>query len=140
MPNPCRSISAADKNIASGFAAPVPAMSGADPCTGSNSPGPSPPAAGPPPPSGAPGRIPRHPRARGADSRQRDRLALLARVAARVGGGVLGRGLLAEVDPSGELADHDEVGSLDQLALERTRVIQRRHGSDRAEFRDKSEP
>ena len=36
---PWRSIIAADRNIASGLAAPVPAMSGADPWTGSNTPG-----------------------------------------------------------------------------------------------------
>src|SRR5436190_8813662 len=40
---PWRSIMAADRNVASGFAAPCPAMSGADPWTGSNRPGPSPP-------------------------------------------------------------------------------------------------
>ena len=39
MPSPWRSISAADRNIASGFAAPVPAISGAEPWTGSNKPG-----------------------------------------------------------------------------------------------------
>ena len=32
-------MSATDRNIASGLAAPVPAMSGAEPCTGSNRPG-----------------------------------------------------------------------------------------------------
>ena len=41
MANPWRSIIAADRNIASGLAAPVPAMSGAEPWTGSNTPGPS---------------------------------------------------------------------------------------------------
>ena len=35
-----RSMSATEPNIASGLAVPVPAMSGADPCTGSNRPGP----------------------------------------------------------------------------------------------------
>src|ERR1019366_5422899 len=39
MANPWRSISAADRNMASGLATPVPAMSGAEPCTGSNTPG-----------------------------------------------------------------------------------------------------
>src|SRR5205807_2426905 len=38
-PRPWRSISAAERNIASGLATPRPAMSGAEPCTGSNSPG-----------------------------------------------------------------------------------------------------
>ena len=36
---PWRSISAADRNMASGLATPRPAMSGAEPCTGSNMPG-----------------------------------------------------------------------------------------------------
>ena len=36
-----RSISATDPNVASGFAIPWPAMSGAEPCTGSYRPGPS---------------------------------------------------------------------------------------------------
>ena len=39
MSSPWRSIIAADRNIASGLAAPVPAMSGAEPWTGSNRPG-----------------------------------------------------------------------------------------------------
>ena len=38
-PRPCLSIIAADRNIASGLARPCPAMSGAEPCTGSNMPG-----------------------------------------------------------------------------------------------------
>ena len=40
---PWRSSSATERNIASGLAMPLPAMSGAEPCTGSNRPGPSPP-------------------------------------------------------------------------------------------------
>ena len=40
-PRPWRSISAAERNIASGLAIPCPAMSGAEPWTGSNRPGPS---------------------------------------------------------------------------------------------------
>src|SRR3954467_6602233 len=38
-PSPCRSIIAPDRNMARGLATPRPAMSGAEPCTGSNIPG-----------------------------------------------------------------------------------------------------
>src|SRR6185312_1020061 len=54
-PNPCRSIIAPDRNIASGLATPRPAMSGAEPCTGSNMPG------SPAAPSAALGSIPIEP-------------------------------------------------------------------------------
>ena len=40
-PRPCRSMSATERSIAAGFAIPWPAICGAEPCTGSNSPGPS---------------------------------------------------------------------------------------------------
>ena len=40
IPSPSRSSIAAERKVASGFAMPVPAMSGAEPCTGSNTPGP----------------------------------------------------------------------------------------------------
>src|SRR4028119_545164 len=49
MPSPWRSRSATERTIASGLAAPEPAMSGAEPWTGSKTPG------SPPPPRAAPG-------------------------------------------------------------------------------------
>ena len=192
--------------MASGLAAPVPAMSGAEPWTGSNTPGPS-------SPSEALGSIPiepvsiaasslrmspnmfsvritskwrgaaiscmaalstrrcsssmlgnsrrvhvahhlapqpaglehvglvdaRHPRARGAEGDAGDALDLLARVDAGVGGRVRGARLLAEVDPAGELAHDEQVGALDQLALERARVVQRRDRPDRAQVGEQAE-
>ena len=41
VPRPSRSIIAAERKVASGLATPLPAMSGAEPWTGSNTPGPS---------------------------------------------------------------------------------------------------
>ena len=43
------------------------------------------------------------------------------------------RGLRAEVDPAGELAHDEQVGALDQLALERAGVVERRQRADRAQ-------
>ena len=40
LPRPCSSTSAVERSIAVGLARPVPAMSGAKPCTGSKMPGP----------------------------------------------------------------------------------------------------
>ena len=54
IPSPSRSIIATERNVASGLAAPVPAMSGAEPWTGSNTPG-------PPSPRLADGSIPSEP-------------------------------------------------------------------------------
>ena len=58
---PCSSTSASERSIAVGFAAPVPAMSGAEPCTGSKMPGPASPrladAARPSPPVTAGGDV-----------------------------------------------------------------------------------
>ena len=56
-----RSIIATDTNIASGFAVPVPAMSGAEPCTGSYRPG-------PPSPTEALGSMPSEPVSMAASS------------------------------------------------------------------------
>ena len=56
-----RSIIATDPNIASGFAVPVPAMSGAEPCTGSYRPG-------PPSPTEALGSMPSEPVSMAASS------------------------------------------------------------------------
>ena len=198
QPSPWRSISAAERNIARGFAAPVPAMSGAEPWTGSNRPG------VPGSPSEALGQHPDRagdhrglvgedvaehvlgddhvevargarraasPRCRRARARARmsgnssawtrstvsrhsrerlehvglvdrgdlapcaraegdagDALDLLDRVAAQVAGARRGvAGLLAEVDAAGQLADDQQVGALDALALERAGVEQRGH-------------
>ena len=80
-----------------------------------------------------------HPRARGAEGHPRDPLDLLARVDAGVRGRVLGPGLLAEVDPAGQLAHDQQVGALDHLALERAGVIQRRDRLDRAQVGEQAE-
>ena len=61
MSSPWRSIIATEPNMASGLALPVPAMSGAEPCTGSNRPG-------PPAPSEALGSIPIEPVSMAASS------------------------------------------------------------------------
>ena len=209
MPNPCRSIIAADRNIASGLAIPWPAMSGAEPCTGSNTPGwPSVAQRG----AGqhaqragqhrrlvaedvaehvlgddhleVPGRrhelhgrvvdqqvleldvagTPRRaargrPRATAGWSRARwpcrrwsrasarrrtrpGRSARSPRACRRTSSDALSAGprLLAEVDPAGELADDEHVGALDDLALERAGVVQRRQRLDRAQVGEQPRP
>ena len=82
----------------------------------------------------------RHARARRPERDPRDPLDLLARVHAGVRRRVVGTGLLAEVDPSGQLADHHQVGALDQLALQRARVIQRRDRPHGPQVREQPEP
>ena len=68
-----------------------------------------------------------HARARRAERDPGDP-PISAPVVAEVGRVGLGARLLAEVDPAGELAHDEQVGALDQLALERAGVVERRHG------------
>ena len=69
----------------------------------------------------------------------RDPLDLRARVDARVRGAVGGARLLAEVDPAGQLAHDQQVGALDQLALERARVVERRQRPHRSQVGEQPE-
>ena len=62
------------------------------------------------------------------------------RVGAHVGGEVLGAGLLAEVDPAGELAHDEQVGALDPLAPQGRGFIQRRQRLDGAQVGVQPEP
>ena len=69
-----------------------------------------------------------------------DPLDLRTRVDARVGRAVGRARLLAEVDPAGQLADDEQVGALDHLALERAGVVQRRQRPDRPQVGEQAEP
>ena len=60
-------------------------------------------------------------------------------VGAEVARVVVGARLLAEVDAAGELADDEQVGALDALALERARVVERRERADRAQVREEAQ-
>ena len=61
------------------------------------------------------------------------RVDLLDRVGAVVVGGVAVAAAVAEVDAAGQLADDQQVGALDALALQRAGVQQRRQRLDRAQ-------
>ena len=61
------------------------------------------------------------------------------RVLAQVGRVVVRARLRAEVDAAGELAHDEQVGALDQLALERAGVVERRQRAHRAQVRVQAE-
>jgi hypothetical protein len=72
-------------------------------------------------------------RAGGAERDPGDPLDLPRAVLAQVRRVGLRARLRAEVDAAGELADDEQVGALDQLALERARVVERGQRADRAQ-------
>jgi hypothetical protein len=75
----------------------------------------------------------RHTRAGGRERDPRDSFDLRPRVYAGIRCAVVRARLLAEVDPARQLTHDEQIGPVDQLALERARVVQRRKRLDRAQ-------
>ncbi len=81
----------------------------------------------------------RDPRPRSAERHPCDPLDLLARVDARVRRAVFGPLLGAEVDPAGQLPHHQQVGALDDLALQRACVVERAERPDRPQVGEQTQ-